>query len=70
VKTTTGTQTFANCSQAPINLRRDLSQINPAVGALIVVLCAVLWWIAGNRERAAVRAATVTAPINPAPEGA
>jgi len=41
-----------------------------AVGALIVVLCAVLWWIAGNRERAAVRAATVTAPINPAPEGA
>ena len=41
-----------------------------AVGALIVVLCAVLWWIAGNREREAVRAATVTAPINPAPEGA
>jgi integral membrane protein (TIGR01906 family) len=40
-----------------------------AVGALIVVLCAVLWWIAGNRERAAVRAATVAAPINPAPEG-
>ena len=41
-----------------------------AVGALIVVLCVVLWWIAGNRERAAVRAATVAAPINPAPEGA
>ena len=29
LKTTTGTQTFANCSQAPINLRRELSQIEP-----------------------------------------
>ena len=35
LKTTTGTQTFANCSLAPVNLRRELSQLNPAVGALI-----------------------------------
>jgi integral membrane protein (TIGR01906 family) len=42
-----------------------------AVGALIVVLSAVLWWIAGNRERAAVsRAALAAGHPNPAPEGA
>jgi len=35
LRTTTGTQTFANCSQAPLNLRRELSQINPAAGELI-----------------------------------
>ena len=27
-----GTQTFANCSTAPLDLRRELSQLNPAVG--------------------------------------
>ena len=42
-----------------------------AVGAVIVVLCAALWWIAGNRERAALtRAAVADAPATPAPEGA
>ena len=42
-----------------------------AVGALIVVLSAVLWWIAGNRERAAVsRAALAAGNPSPAPEGA
>jgi integral membrane protein (TIGR01906 family) len=41
------------------------------VGLVIVVLCAALWWIAGNRERAAVARATVpTGPANPAPEHA
>ena len=29
---TGGTQTFANCSTAPLDLRRELSQVNPAVG--------------------------------------
>jgi hypothetical protein len=27
-----GTQTFANCSTAPLDLRRELTQLNPAVG--------------------------------------
>ena len=27
-----GTQTFANCSTAPLDLRRELSQLNPTVG--------------------------------------
>jgi hypothetical protein len=27
-----GTQTFANCSTAPLDLRRELSQLNPGVG--------------------------------------
>jgi hypothetical protein len=35
LRTVTGTQTFANCSTAPINLRRELSQLNPAVGEVI-----------------------------------
>ena len=29
---TGGTQTFANCSTAPLDLRRELSQVNPPVG--------------------------------------
>jgi hypothetical protein len=29
---TGGTQTFTNCSTAPLDLRRELSQLNPAVG--------------------------------------
>ena len=41
-----------------------------AVGALIVVLCVAVWWIAGNRERAATRPATAPAPVSPAPERA
>jgi uncharacterized membrane protein len=42
-----------------------------AVGVLIVVFSAVLWWIAGNRERAAVSRADVAARHpNTAPEGA
>ena len=42
-----------------------------AVGALIVVISAALWWIAGHRERAAVsRAAVAAGRPNPAPEGA
>ena len=35
LRTPTGTQTFANCSTAPINLRREISQGNPAVGQFI-----------------------------------
>ena len=35
LRTVAGTQTFANCSTAPINLRRELSQLNPAVGEVI-----------------------------------
>jgi len=31
----TGNQTFPNCSTAPLNLRREFSQINPAGGELI-----------------------------------
>ena len=38
LKTPTGTQTFANCSQAPIDLRREISQDNPAVGQYISFL--------------------------------
>ena len=42
-----------------------------AVGVLIVVLSAALWWIAGNRERAAsLRAERAAGHPNPAPEGA
>ena len=42
-----------------------------AAGALIVALSAALWWIAGNRERAALlRAERATGHPNPAPEGA
>ena len=40
-----------------------------AVGAVIVVLSVLLWWIAGDRERAAHRAAATGSPANPAPEG-
>jgi hypothetical protein len=29
---TGGTQTFANCSTAPLDLRRELSQLNPSIG--------------------------------------
>ena len=39
-----------------------------AVGVLIVVLSAVVWWIAGDRERAAHRAAATGSSANPAPE--
>ena len=35
LKATTGTQTFANCSTAPGNLRREISQANPAIGSYI-----------------------------------
>ena len=35
---------------------------------VIVVLSAVLWWIAGDRERAAHRAAATGSSANPAPE--
>jgi hypothetical protein len=35
LRTTTGTQTFANCSTAPLNLRRELSQVNPSAGEFI-----------------------------------
>ncbi len=35
LRTATGTQTFANCSTAPINLRREISQANPAVGQYV-----------------------------------
>jgi hypothetical protein len=35
LRTPTGTQTFANCSTAPVNLRRDISQANPAAGQYI-----------------------------------
>ena len=39
-----------------------------AVGAVIVGLSALLWWIAGDRERAAHRAAATGSSANPAPE--
>ena len=39
---TGGTQTFANCSTANLDLRRELSQLNPAVGQRI----GYLGWIA------------------------
>ena len=32
---TTGPQTFANCSAAPVNLRREISQLNPAIGQYV-----------------------------------
>lgn len=32
LKTVTGSQTFANCSQAPLDLRREITQINPVIG--------------------------------------
>jgi len=35
LRTTTGTQTFANCSSAPLNLRREISQADPQVGQYI-----------------------------------
>jgi hypothetical protein len=35
LRTTTGTQTFANCSTAPINLRREIAQANPIDGQYI-----------------------------------
>ena len=35
LRTRTGTQTFPNCSAAPLNLRRELSQIDPTAGELI-----------------------------------
>jgi Carboxypeptidase regulatory-like domain/TonB dependent receptor-like, beta-barrel len=35
LRTTTGTQTFANCSTAPINLRREMAQANPIDGQYI-----------------------------------
>jgi hypothetical protein len=35
LRTTSAPQTFANCSTAPLNLRRELSQVNPAAGELI-----------------------------------
>jgi hypothetical protein len=35
LRTTTGTQTFANCSTAPINLRREMAQANPVDGQYI-----------------------------------
>ena len=39
-----------------------------AVGVVIVGLSALLWWIAGDRERAAHRAAATGSSANPAPE--
>lgn len=41
-----------------------------AVGAVIVGLSALMWWIAGDRERAAHRAAATGNSANPAPESA
>ena len=41
-----------------------------AVGVLIVVLSAALWWIAADRERAAHLAAATGSSANPAPESA
>ncbi|NOT24714.1 MAG: TonB-dependent receptor [Acidobacteria bacterium] len=35
LRTTTGTQTFPNCSTAPINLRREIAQANPGDGQYI-----------------------------------
>jgi hypothetical protein len=35
LRTTTGTQTFPNCSTAPINLRREISQADPLAGQYI-----------------------------------
>jgi carboxypeptidase family protein len=35
LRTTTGPQTFANCSQAPLDVRREISQLDPAVGQYI-----------------------------------
>jgi len=35
LRTTTGTQAFPNCSAAPINLRREIAQANPADGQYI-----------------------------------
>ncbi len=35
LRTLTGTQTFPNCSTAPINLRREISQANPVAGQYI-----------------------------------
>jgi hypothetical protein len=35
LRTPTGNQTFANCSQAPLDLRREVSQLDPAVGQFI-----------------------------------
>jgi integral membrane protein (TIGR01906 family) len=39
-----------------------------AVGVLIVALSAVLWWIGGDRERAAHRAAAIGSSANPTAE--
>jgi len=39
-----------------------------AVGVVIVGLSGLLWWIAGDRERAAHRAAATGSSANPAPE--
>jgi len=35
LRTPTGTQTFANCAQAPLDPRREISQLDPAVGQFI-----------------------------------
>ncbi|MBI4485957.1 MAG: TonB-dependent receptor, partial [Acidobacteria bacterium] len=35
LNTATGPRTYANCSQAPLNLRREVTQANPAVGDYI-----------------------------------
>ena len=35
LNTVTGPQTFANCSAAPLDLRREITQANPAVGRFI-----------------------------------
>jgi hypothetical protein len=35
LRTAAGTQTFASCAQAPLDLRRELSQLTPAVGQFI-----------------------------------
>ena len=35
LRTVTGSQTFANCSQAPLDTRREITQLDPAIGRLI-----------------------------------
>ena len=35
LRTPTGTQAFPNCSTAPTNLRREISQANPAIGQFV-----------------------------------
>jgi integral membrane protein (TIGR01906 family) len=68
-----GTYTFDPSSERLVQLFPFLfwQETAMAVGALIVILCAGLWWLAGRGERAArTRAAAVTGTANPQPERA